>query len=63
MSCIEGNSLRASISRFKPGDNHLTIYAKGLRNSVGFDWSLEGIDGELYLSDDFNGVIYLIEPK
>jgi glucose/arabinose dehydrogenase len=48
--CIETNPLRASISRFKPGDNQLTIYAKGLRNSVGFDWS--PLDGELYATEN-----------
>lgn len=56
--CIEKNPLRASISRFKPGDNHLTIYANGLRNSVGFDWSTDGRlyaadNGRDYLGDDF----------
>ncbi len=53
--CIEENSLRASISRFKPGDDHLTIYAKGLRNAVGFDWS--PADGGLYATE--NGRDYL----
>lgn len=53
--CIEKNPLRASISRFKPGDNHLTIYAEGLRNSVGFDWS--PTDGGLYATE--NGRDYL----
>lgn len=48
--CIEKNPLRASIARFKPGDNHLTIYAKGLRNSVGFDWS--PTDGALYATEN-----------
>ncbi len=48
--CIEKNPLRATISRFKPGDTQLTIYAKGLRNSVGFDWS--PIDGGLYATDN-----------
>lgn len=44
--CIEKNPLRATISRFKPGDKQLTVYATGLRNSVGFDWS--PVDGQLY---------------
>ncbi|QMT61585.1 sorbosone dehydrogenase family protein [Legionella sp. PC997] len=53
--CIEKNPLRASIARFKPGENHLTVYAKGLRNAVGFDWS--PIDGRLYATE--NGRDYL----
>ncbi|KTD70788.1 PQQ-dependent sugar dehydrogenase [Legionella tucsonensis] len=53
--CIEKNPLRASISRFKPGDDHVTIYAKGLRNAVGFDWS--PTDGGLYATE--NGRDYL----
>lgn len=53
--CIEKNPLRASISRFKPGDDHVTIYATGLRNAVGFDWS--PTDGELYATE--NGRDYL----
>lgn len=48
-ACIEKNPLRASISRFKPGEDHLTIYARGLRNSVGFDWST---DGSLYATEN-----------
>ncbi|KTD31330.1 PQQ-dependent sugar dehydrogenase [Legionella israelensis] len=49
-ACLEKNPLRATISRFKPGDKQLTIYAKGLRNSVGFDWSPE--NGQLYATDN-----------
>lgn len=48
--CIEKNPLRATISRFKPGEHQLSIYARGLRNSVGFDWSPE--DGKLYATDN-----------
>lgn len=47
--CIENNPFRASIARFKPDENHLTIYAKGLRNSVGFDWAE---DGSLYATEN-----------
>ncbi|HRD68808.1 MAG TPA: PQQ-dependent sugar dehydrogenase [Legionella sp.] len=53
--CIEENPLRASIGRFKPGDDHLTVYAKGLRNSVGFDWSLDGVLYATENSRDFLG--------
>lgn len=48
--CIEKNPLRASISRFKPGDDHMTVYATGLRNAVGFDWS--PTDGRLYATEN-----------
>ncbi|KTC99182.1 PQQ-dependent sugar dehydrogenase [Legionella erythra] len=49
-ACIEKNPLRATMSRFKPGERQLSIYARGLRNSVGFDWSPE--DGKLYATDN-----------
>ena len=57
--CIEEDERRAAISRMKPDGSEFEIYAKGLRNSVGFDWS--PIDGALYatnngrdmLGDDF----------
>ncbi|MCE0721754.1 PQQ-dependent sugar dehydrogenase [Legionella resiliens] len=48
--CIEKNPLRASISRFKPGEDHVTVYATGLRNAVGFDWS--PTDGGLYATEN-----------
>ncbi|QRN03027.1 sorbosone dehydrogenase family protein [Legionella sp. MW5194] len=49
-ACLEKNPLRATISRFKPGEPQLSIYARGLRNSVGFDWSPE--DGKLYATEN-----------
>lgn len=49
-ACIEKNKLRATISRFKPGDKQLEVYASGLRNSVGFDWSPS--DGQMYATDN-----------
>lgn len=48
--CMEKNDLRATISRFKPGESQLKVYATGLRNSVGFDWS--PIDKKLYATDN-----------
>lgn len=48
--CSEESPFRAAIARFKPEENHLTIYAKGLRNSVGFDWSPS--DGALYATEN-----------
>lgn len=50
MSVLKKNPLRASISRFKPGDDHMTVYATGLRNAVGFDWS--PTDGGLYATEN-----------
>ena len=43
--CIEQDSWRAAMIRFKPGETP-TLYASGLRNSVGFDW--QPVTGELF---------------
>lgn len=48
--CIEADPQRATIMRFKPDGSNLQIYATGLRNSVGFDWSPK--DGALYATDN-----------
>jgi len=48
--CEEENPRRATIMRFRPDGNGLEIYATGLRNSVGFDWSPK--DGGLYATDN-----------
>ncbi|MNR94399.1 Glucose / Sorbosone dehydrogenase [compost metagenome] len=37
--CVEEDRRRATILRFKPDGSDLTIYARGLRNAVGFAWS------------------------
>jgi glucose/arabinose dehydrogenase len=56
-SCIESNPWRAAILRFKEGEKP-TIFATGLRNTVGFDWQpgtglLYGVDnGRDNLGDD-----------
>ena len=56
--CIERHPWRASIVRFKPGVKG-TLYAGGLRNTVGFDWhpgsgALFGVDnGRDWLGDDY----------
>jgi len=48
--CIEDNPRRATIMRFRPDGSDLQVYASGLRNSVGFDWSPK--DGALYATDN-----------
>lgn len=48
--CIEEDPQRATIMRFRPDGSHFQIYATGLRNSVGFDWSPK--DGALYATDN-----------
>ncbi|WP_019529904.1 DUF7133 domain-containing protein [Dasania marina] len=39
--CVEDDKQRAAISRFNSNDDHpkLALFASGLRNSVGMDWS------------------------
>ena len=49
-ACIEEDQQRATIMRFRPDGSDLEIYATGLRNSVGFDWSPK--DGALYATDN-----------
>ncbi|MEX1667092.1 PQQ-dependent sugar dehydrogenase [Zhongshania arctica] len=57
--CEEEDPQRASVMRFKPDGSELSIYATGLRNSVGLDWApwsneLFGTDnGRDLLGDDF----------
>ncbi|WGL16115.1 PQQ-dependent sugar dehydrogenase [Microbulbifer bruguierae] len=48
--CIESDPQRATIMRFRPDGSDFEIYATGLRNSVGFDWSPG--DGNLYATDN-----------
>lgn len=48
--CVEENEMRAAMVRFRPDGSELEIYATGLRNSVGFDWS--PLDGLLYATDN-----------
>jgi glucose/arabinose dehydrogenase len=44
--CLEGNPLRAAISRFNLDGSGMAIFAKGLRNSVGIEFS--PYSGELW---------------
>jgi len=48
--CVETNPKRAAIIRFRPDGTDQEIFATGLRNSVGFDWSPR--DGALYATDN-----------
>ncbi|SDJ95301.1 PQQ-dependent sugar dehydrogenase [Microbulbifer yueqingensis] len=48
--CEEENQRRATIMRLRPDGSDLQVFATGLRNSVGFDWSPK--DGGLYATDN-----------
>ncbi|MBK6596436.1 MAG: PQQ-dependent sugar dehydrogenase [Proteobacteria bacterium] len=48
--CIEEDSRRSTIMRVAPDGSSSEIYASGLRNSMGFDWSPE--DGAMYATNN-----------
>ena len=48
--CDEKDSIFATITRMNPDGSDLEIYAKGIRNSVGFDWHPE--TKELWFTDN-----------
>jgi glucose/arabinose dehydrogenase len=48
--CIEEDTRRATMNRFKEGASDFEVVATGLRNSVGFDW--RPADGALYATDN-----------
>jgi len=48
--CIEKDRRRATMMRYQPDGKGEEIYASGLRNSEGFDWS--PADGALYATDN-----------
>ena len=48
--CLEEDERRAAMLRFDESGKYLGIYATGLRNSAGFDWSPR--DGQLYATDN-----------
>ncbi len=48
--CIETDERRATMMRMRPDGTEREIYARGLRNSVGFDWA--PWDGALYATDN-----------
>jgi len=49
-ACIEEHPLRAAMIRISPDGRTREIFATGLRNSVGFDWSPN--DGALYATEN-----------
>jgi glucose/arabinose dehydrogenase len=48
--CDEENPIYASITRIKPDGTGREIYAKGIRNTVGFDW--HPVTRELWFTDN-----------
>jgi glucose/arabinose dehydrogenase len=48
--CVEEDERRAAMLRFDADGGHPEIYARGLRNSVGFDW--QPGSGDLYATDN-----------
>jgi glucose/arabinose dehydrogenase len=48
--CIRDNPLFATITRMKPDGSQLQIFARGVRNSVGFDW--DPITKALWFTDN-----------
>ncbi len=48
--CIEEDPRRAAMIRYKPDGTGEEIFARGMRNSAGFDWS--PTDGHIYATDN-----------
>lgn len=48
--CLEKDSRRATMMRYRPDGSGGEVFASGLRNSVGFDWRPQ--DGQLYATDN-----------
>lgn len=48
--CEEDDKRRATMVRYNPDGSNEEIFAKGLRNSAGFDWS--PVDGHIYATDN-----------
>ncbi len=48
--CLETDARRAALLRYRPDGSDETIFARGLRNSAGFDWS--PADGQIYATDN-----------
>jgi glucose/arabinose dehydrogenase len=48
--CEPEEDIYCTITRFNPENKKVEIYAKGVRNSVGFDWS--PVDGKLWFTDN-----------
>lgn len=48
--CVEEEPYRSEMLRMKPDGTDVSVFATGLRNSVGFDWS--PVTGALYATDN-----------
>ena len=48
--CELGDGLYGTITRLRPYGSGLEVYARGLRNTVGFDW--DPLTGELWFTDN-----------
>jgi len=48
--CDEDNPVYASITRLDPAGTNMEVFARGIRNTVGFDWHPE--TGELWFTDN-----------
>mgnify|MGYP003627304451 CR=1 FL=1 len=48
--CIEADQRRAAMVRYQPDGSGEALFAEGLRNSAGFDWS--PANGEIYATDN-----------
>lgn len=48
--CLKDDNRYASITRMKPDGSDFSVYASGIRNTVGFDWHPE--TGELWFTDN-----------
>lgn len=59
--CVQKDKRFGTIMRMNPDGSDLEIYANGIRNSVGFDWS--PIDKALWFTDNgeiYSAIIYLL---
>lgn len=48
--CLEQNEIFATLTRLDPNGGQPEIYARGIRNTVGFDW--HPVTGELFFTDN-----------
>ncbi len=48
--CLMENEVYASLTRLDPDGKNFEIYARGIRNTVGFDWNPQ--TGELFFTDN-----------
>jgi glucose/arabinose dehydrogenase len=48
--CLQSDGRYASITRMKPDGGDFSVFARGIRNTVGFDW--HPVTGELWFTDN-----------